>query len=59
MYEQISENNRNTVLLVALFSVFVIFLAWILGEVLFQGGGFIGIIIGFVFLLFFDYLCYG
>ena len=53
MYEQISENNRNTVLLVALFSVFVIFLAWILGEVLFQGGGFIGIIIGFVFLLFF------
>ena len=53
MYEQISENNRNTVLLVAFFSVFVLALAWILGEVWFAGGGTLGIIVGFLFLLVF------
>src|SRR3989344_803904 len=53
MYEQISENNRNTVLLVAFFSVFVLALAWILGEVWFEGGGTLGIIVGFLFLLVF------
>ncbi|MEK6957910.1 MAG: M48 family metallopeptidase [archaeon] len=51
MYEQISENNRNTIILVAFFSVFILFLSWVLGEIWFGGGGTIGIIIGLIFLL--------
>ena len=53
MYEQISENKRNTIILVFLFSILIIFIAWIFGEVLFQGGGTLGIVIGFIFLIVF------
>ncbi|AJF60651.1 MAG: M48 family metallopeptidase [Candidatus Diapherotrites archaeon] len=51
MYEQIAENNRNTLLLVTAFSVFIIALAWVLGEMWFSGGGFLGIIVGTIFLI--------
>jgi len=51
MYEQIAQNNRNTIMLVVLFSVFVIGLAWMLGEVWFQGGGTLGITMGLIFLV--------
>ena len=53
MYEQISENKRNTILLIIGFSIFVVFLSWILGEVWAQGGGLIGIIFGIIFLIIF------
>ncbi|MCR4369305.1 MAG: M48 family metallopeptidase [archaeon] len=53
MYEQISQNKRNTLLLVAGFSLFIIFLAWVFGEIWFQGGGTLGIILGAIFLAFF------
>jgi len=53
MYEQISENKRNTIILVALFSILIISLSWLLGEIWFYGGGFFGIIIGFIFLIIF------
>jgi len=53
MYEQIAENKRNAILLVLGFSIFIVFLSWVLGEVWFSGGGFIGIILGIIFLLIF------
>ena len=53
MYEQINENKRNTILLVLFFSVFVALLSWVLGEVWFQGGGTLGIILGIFFLIIF------
>ncbi|MFH1391302.1 MAG: zinc metalloprotease HtpX [Candidatus Diapherotrites archaeon] len=53
MYEQISENKRNTILLVLGFSIFITLLSWVLGEVWFSGGGLIGIILGVIFLVIF------
>ncbi|MCR4335926.1 MAG: zinc metalloprotease HtpX [archaeon] len=53
MYEQISENKRNTIFLVLGFSIFITFLSWALGEVWFSGGGPIGIILGIIFLIIF------
>ncbi|MAG18329.1 MAG: zinc metalloprotease HtpX [Candidatus Diapherotrites archaeon] len=53
MYEQISENKRNTIFLVIGFSIFITLLSWVLGEVWFSGGGPIGIILGIIFLVIF------
>lgn len=57
MYEQIGENKRNTILLIIAFSVFVIALSWLLGEV-FIGYGPLGIFIGFVFLAIYTLISY-
>ncbi len=51
MYEEISANKRNSILLMAFFVAFVIFLGWIFGEVFFGGAGFWGIIIAMVLAL--------
>tara|TARA_Y100000310_G_scaffold345864_1_gene471847 strand:- start:32600 stop:33487 length:888 start_codon:yes stop_codon:yes gene_type:complete len=53
LYEQISENKRNTIFLVIGFSIFITLLSWVLGEVWFSGGGPIGIILGIIFLVIF------
>jgi len=58
MYEQINENKRNTILLVLFFSVFVALLSWVLGEVWFQGGGTLGIVLGIFFLIIFILINY-
>lgn len=58
MYEQISQNKRNTIILVILFSVFIIFLSFILGEVWFPGGGPFGIFLGIFFLIIFIFFNY-
>jgi len=58
LYEQIAENNRNTILLVIGFSLFIFLLSWILGEVWAQGGGIFGVILGFIFLVFFILINY-
>ncbi len=56
MYEQISANKRNTYLLLIGFTIFVIFLGWVFGELFFGGLGYIGIfiavILSLVFVLF-------
>ena len=36
MYEQIGKNKRNTIFLIAGFSVFIIALAWLLGKIVFD-----------------------
>ena len=53
MYEEIAANKRNTIILVAAFSVFIILLSWLMGELFISGGGFFGILLGFIFLVFF------
>lgn len=58
MYEQISENKRNTILLVLGFSILIIGLSWVLGEVWFSGGGPLGIIMGVIFLIVFILINY-
>jgi len=58
LYEQIAENNRNTILLVIGFSIFVVLLSWILGEIWFQGGGILGTILGTIFLTIFILINY-
>lgn len=42
VYEQIDRNKRRSFLVMALFVVFISFAAWILGEALGYGSGFIG-----------------
>src|SRR3989344_8310034 len=48
MYEQISENKRNTIILIAVFSVIIVALAWVLGEYIFGIGSF-GLALGGLF----------
>ncbi len=57
MWEQINENKRNTWLLIIAFSLFIIALSWLLGEV-FIGYGPLGIAIGFVFLVVYTLISY-
>lgn len=57
MWEQINENKRNTWLLIIAFSLFIIALSWLLGEV-FIGYGPLGILLGFIFLVVYTLISY-
>ncbi|VVB99428.1 Protease HtpX [uncultured archaeon] len=50
MFQQVDENKRNTLILIALFSLFVLALSWVLGRI-FTGYGTLGVILGFIFLI--------
>ncbi|MBI4210460.1 MAG: M48 family metalloprotease [Candidatus Diapherotrites archaeon] len=57
MYEQIGENKRNTIILVAAFSIFIIVLAWLLGRIVFGIGSF-GLAIGGIFVIVYSLVNY-
>ncbi len=48
IYDEIARNKRSSILLIILFSVFVIFVSFFIGEAWMEGGGFIGIAVGFL-----------
>ena len=50
MYEQIEENKRNTILLIATFAVLITALSWVLGEYV-LGLGIGGLFLGGVFTI--------
>jgi len=57
MYEQISENKRNTIILIAVFSVIIVALAWVLGEYIFGIGSF-GLALGGIFVIIYSLVNY-
>lgn len=57
MWQQVEENKRNTWVLIIVFSLFVIALSWLLGEV-FIGYGPLGIFLGFIFLVVYTLISY-
>src|SRR3989344_972385 len=57
MYEQIEQNNRNTIFLFAAFSLLIISLSWVLGEYIF-GIGSAGLVIGAIFLIVYSLINY-
>ncbi len=57
MYEQVEENKRNTIILIAVFAVLITALAWVLGEyVIGFGPG--GLFIGGIFVIFYSLISY-
>lgn len=56
MWDKIAENKRNTWILIIGFSLFIFFLAWILGEL--YGSGLFGIILGAIFLCIYTVINY-
>ena len=58
MYEEIAKNNRNTIILLVGFVVFIIFLGWLFGEIFFGGLGYAGIILAAIIAIVFAFFGY-
>ncbi|MBI4044545.1 MAG: zinc metalloprotease HtpX [Candidatus Diapherotrites archaeon] len=58
MYEEIGKNKRNSFLLIAAFVVFIVFLGWIFGEIIYPGFGIAGLFIAFVIAILFAFFGY-
>lgn len=58
MYEEIGKNKRNSFLLIAAFVIFIIFLGFVFGEVIYPGFGIPGLFIAFVIAIIFAFFGY-
>lgn len=58
MYEEISKNKRNSIILILGFVIFIILLGWLFGEVIYPGFGIAGLFIAFVIAILFAFFGY-
>lgn len=58
IYSQISQNKRNTWLLIFTFMVFISFLGWFVGQVFFEGSGVFFVFLALIFSIFSSFISY-